>query len=162
MLVPVSGADHRAEAWRALLLAHNTAVRAIEADVQRAGRIPLTWYDVLLELRAAGERGLRMQEVAERVVLSRTRVSRLVDEMAKSGLVVKRPDETDRRVTWAAITSEGLDAFRDTAPVYLSSIERHFAAHLSEEEAEVIARALLRVAATDSLAFPGRTGTDTR
>src|SRR5437762_2094334 len=95
---------HRLDAWRALLLAHNAAVRAIESDVQRDGRIPLTWYDVLLELKDAGERGLRMQEVANRVVLSRTRVSRLVDEMVRVGLVAKKADPADKRVSWAAIT----------------------------------------------------------
>ncbi|MFF5471262.1 MarR family winged helix-turn-helix transcriptional regulator [Streptomyces achromogenes] len=138
--------EHRVEAWRALLLAHNSAVRAIESDVQRNGRIPLTWYDVLLELRAGGERGLRMQEVAERVVLSRTRVSRLVDEMARLGLVNKRPDPTDKRVTWAVITEDGLAALRETAPVYLRGIWEHFSRHLSDDEADVITQALLRVA----------------
>lgn len=140
--------ENRVEAWRALLLAHNAAVRAIESDVQRDGRIPLTWYDVLLELRGAGEQGLRMQEVAERVVLSRTRVSRLVDEMARSGLVSKQPDATDKRVTWAVITEDGSTALRETAPVYMRGIREHFGRHLTDEEAAVITTALLRVAHT--------------
>lgn len=143
----------RLQAWRALLLAHSAAVRAIDRDVRRFGRIPLTWYDVLLELKAAGSGGLRMQEVAERVVLSRTRVSRLVDEMAASGLVSKRHDDADKRVTWAAITDEGRAALRETAPAYMRGIEQHFATYLSDEEAAVIAEALLRVA---------RGGTDLR
>lgn len=138
--------EHRVEAWRALLLAHNAAVRAIESDVQRNGRIPLTWYDVLLELRGAGEQGLRMQEVAERVVLSRTRVSRLVDEMARSGLVRKQPDPADKRVTWAVINDEGRAALRETAPVYMRGIQEHFARYLTDEETAVITAALLRVA----------------
>ncbi|MBT2449646.1 MarR family transcriptional regulator [Streptomyces sp. ISL-43] len=129
-----------------MLLAHNTAVRAIESDVQRDGRIPLTWYDVLLELKAAGEYGLRMQEVANRVVLSRTRVSRLVDEMVRAGLVDKLPDPHDKRASWAVITPEGADALRATAPVYMRSIRKHFSAHLTEEDAVVIARALFKVA----------------
>ncbi|MFE0189662.1 MarR family winged helix-turn-helix transcriptional regulator [Streptomyces sp. NPDC059008] len=137
---------HRLDAWRALLLAHNAAVRAIESDVQRDGRIPLTWYDVLLELKDAGERGLRMQEVANRVVLSRTRVSRLVDEMVRVGLVTKQADPADKRVSWAAITEEGAAALKETAPVYLRSIRRHFSAHLTDEEAAVITEALLKVA----------------
>ena len=142
----MAASGRRLQAWRALLLAHSTAVRAIERDVRRFGRIPLTWYDVLLELKAAGSGGLRMQEVAERVVLSRTRVSRLVDEMAASGLVSKRQDDADKRVTWAAITDEGRAALRETAPVYMRGIEQHFATYLSDEEAAVIAEALLRVA----------------
>ncbi|MEU5218655.1 MarR family transcriptional regulator [Streptomyces sp. NPDC020807] len=142
----MSKGEYRIEAWRALLLAHNAAVRAIETDVQRNGRVPLTWYDVLLELRGAGEQGLRMQEVAQRVVLSRTRVSRLVDEMARADLVTKRPDLTDKRVTWAVITDEGRSALRATAPAYMRGIQEHFARHLTDEEAAVITTALLRVA----------------
>ncbi|WP_283136459.1 MarR family winged helix-turn-helix transcriptional regulator [Rhizohabitans arisaemae] len=140
------GQDAGLQAWRALLLAHNAAVRAIESDVQRDGKVPLTWYDVLLELNAAPEEGLRMHDLAGRVVLSRTRVSRLVDEMARADLVLKRPDTTDKRMVWAAITTDGRSALRATAPAYLQSIRRHFSAHLTAEEAEVIARALLKVA----------------
>ncbi|WP_328302468.1 MarR family transcriptional regulator [Streptomyces sp. NBC_00435] len=146
----MTGQDDRLEAWRAMLLAHNTAVRAIESDVQRDGRIPLTWYDVLLELKAAGEHGLRMQEVASRVVLSRTRVSRLVDEMVREGLVDKVPDTHDKRASWAVITPKGADALRATAPVYMRSIQKHFSAHLTEADAVVIARALFKVAQPDS------------
>jgi DNA-binding MarR family transcriptional regulator len=142
----VSDGKNRLEAWRALLLAHNTAVRAIESDVQRGGRVPLTWYDVLLELKGAGESGLRMQEVAERVVLSRTRVSRLVDEMVRADLVAKRPDPADKRVAWAVISEKGEQALRETAPVYLRSIRKHFSAHLTDEESAVVTEALLKVA----------------
>ncbi|MFE4257379.1 MarR family winged helix-turn-helix transcriptional regulator [Streptomyces sp. NPDC056883] len=146
----MTGQDDRLEAWRAMLLAHNTAVRAIENDVQRDGRIPLTWYDVLLELKAAGKHGLRMQEVANRVVLSRTRVSRLIDEMVRAGLVDKLPDPHDKRASWAVITPAGAEAHRATAPVYMRSIQKHFSAHLTDEDAAVIARALFKVAQPES------------
>ncbi|MCC3770862.1 MarR family winged helix-turn-helix transcriptional regulator [Streptomyces sp. UNOC14_S4] len=155
----MSKGDVDIEAWRALLLAHNTAVRAIESDVQREGRVPLTWYDVLLELKAAGEHGLRMQEVAERVVLSRTRVSRLVDEMVRVGLVRKEADAADKRVVWAVITEDGREALRATAPAYMRGIRRHFSAYLTEEETEVVAEALTKVArgeSVDTVASPSR------
>jgi DNA-binding MarR family transcriptional regulator len=134
------------EAWRAMLLAHAGAVRAIEKDVQRVG-IPLTWYDVLLELDAAEGRQLRMQELSDRVVLSRTRVSRLVDEMAANGLVRKRPDPDDRRSTWAVITPEGRTALRETAPTYMAGIREHFNRYLTESERRAVATALGKVAA---------------
>lgn len=132
-----------------MLLAHNAAVRAIESDVQRDGRVPLSWYDVLLELDGAGERGLRMHDLSERVVLSRTRVSRLVDEMARSGLVRKESDAGDKRMVWALITDAGRAALRETAPAYMRGIQRRFSTHLTEDEAETIAKALLKVARGD-------------
>src|ERR1700758_3134492 len=75
------GADAVVEAWRGLLVAHSRLVPAVEADRRAAGQVPLSWYDVLLELNAAPGRRLRMNELGQRTVLSRTRVSRVVDEL---------------------------------------------------------------------------------
>jgi DNA-binding MarR family transcriptional regulator len=143
----VPRSPHRPEqfaAWRALLLAHHRAVRAIEADLDAAGTIPLTWYDVLLELRATPD-GLRMQDLGERAVLSRSRVSRLVDELEAQGLVARTPDPDDGRATIARITPAGEAAFRATAPAYLAKIDEHFNAYLTDRERVVITEALQRV-----------------
>lgn len=143
-------------AWRSMLLARSRALRAIESELEAAGTIPLTWYDVLLELNGAGGR-LRMQELGDRVVPSRTRVSRLVGELERRDLVVREPDDTDGRVTHAAITAGGRKVLRATAPVYLKGIEEHFTRHLTIEEQQVIATALTRVVdAHRSIAQPKR------
>ena len=94
---PVSDDDARIDAWRSLLLAHSRVLRAIEADLARKRLLPLRWYDVLLELNGAPARRLRMQELASRVVLSRTRVSRVVDELVREGLVERVPVTTSVR-----------------------------------------------------------------
>ncbi len=133
------------EPWPTFLRAYQAALRAIEADVRRSGAVPLHWYDVLLELNAADGKRLRMHDVADRVVLSRTRVSRLVDEMAVAGLVRKVPDTLDRRAVWAILTDEGKQALRKTAPVYLEGIERHFLAHLDDPERVQLRTSLLKV-----------------
>lgn len=127
-----------------MLLAHSRTLRAIEEDLRLAGTIPLSWYDVLLELNPV-DNGLRMQELGERVVLSRTRVSRLVDELESRGLVRRVPDPLDRRCTHAVITDEGRKALRATAPLYLAKIEEHFTRHLSASERRAIERGLGRV-----------------
>jgi DNA-binding MarR family transcriptional regulator len=132
-------------AWRALLLAHSAALRAVAEEVRLRGRVSLSWYDVLLELDSAKE-GLRMRDLADRVVLSRTRVSRLVDELVRAGLARKTPDPADGRVFHASITAEGRAALRETAPVYRAATERHFGAHLDEQDQAVLTRTLLKVA----------------
>jgi DNA-binding MarR family transcriptional regulator len=137
--------DDQVAAWRAVLLTQDRVVRAIERDLADAGRIPLSWYDVLLELNAAPRRCLRMQELSERVVLSRSRVSRLVDDLEAQGLVERTPDPDDGRATLARLTSAGRSALRQAAPVYLRGIERYFTAHLDERERATIAEALQRV-----------------
>src|SRR5688572_21601040 len=84
--------DTDVSAWRALLLTQSRVVRAIERDLAAAGAISLGWYDVLLELRAAPDGQLRMQDLAARAVLSRTRVSRIVAELEVAGYVERRDD----------------------------------------------------------------------
>ncbi len=138
--------DDPVDAWRALLRAHAGAVRAIEADLAARRLITLGWYDVLLELNAAQGRRLRMQELAGRVTLSRSRVSRMVDELEHAGLAAREPDPDDGRASFAVITTQGRSELRKTAPHYLAAIEKHFTSRLSAPERRVLSSALGRVA----------------
>lgn len=142
----VPGDEACVAAWRALLLAHSGAVRAIEADLSAQGTIPLSWYDVLLELSAAPGRRLRMQELAGQVVLSRTRVSRLVEEIAHAGLVDRVPDPDDGRAMFAVLTPKGRSELRRAAPRYLAAIEDRFTSLFTEQERAELTRLLQRVA----------------
>ena len=132
-------------AWRAVLLAQSRVVRAIERDLDAAGAISLGWYDVLLELNAAPERQLRMQDLAMRAVLSRTRVSRIVTELADGGYVERLEDPADRRAWLATLTPAGRAVLKATAPEYLAGIERHFNRHLTAGEMAAVERALTKV-----------------
>jgi DNA-binding MarR family transcriptional regulator len=138
--------EDRIAAWRGVLLAQNRVVRAIDEDLAKAGLVPLSWYDVLLELNAAPDRCLRMQDLAERVVLSRSRVSRLVDDLERDGLVTRQPDPDDGRAILACLTAAGRRALRRAAPTYLRGIERHFTSQLTDAELSAIAGGLQRVA----------------
>lgn len=144
-------------AWRAMLLAHSRAVRAIEADLDAAGEISLGWYDVLLELDAADDGRLRMQELGLRAVLSRTRVSRIVGELERAGLVERSPDPDDGRASLAGITRQGRRQLRSAAPTYLAGIERHFTRHLTAAQQRAIAAGLQHVVdAHQAVADPRR------
>ena len=135
-------------AWSAFLRAHAAIVRRIDREVERGGGIPLRWYDVLLELNAAPQRRLRMQELGELVVLSRTRVSRVVDELEHAGLVHRTANPDDRRSSYAAITDAGRKALRKAAPVYLASIRANFAERLEPTELATVRAAMERLADT--------------
>src|ERR1700740_2000557 len=110
--------DPQVAAWRGLL------VPAVEADLRAAGQVPLSWYDVLLELNAAPDLRLRMSELGQRTVLSRTRVSRVVDELAAAGLAERRPDQADGRSSFAVLTPRGRHALRRAGPVVLEAVRR--------------------------------------
>jgi DNA-binding MarR family transcriptional regulator len=132
-------------AWGALLRCHAALVGRLEGELQAERGLSLAWYDVLLVLNSAPGRRLRMRELGERVVVSRTRVSRIVDEMVEAGLVGREPDPGDRRSWFATITRDGRSTLRRAAPVYLRGIAAHFSGHLSAEEIRVMRGALERV-----------------
>ena len=134
-----------ADAWGALLRVHAAVVPMLDRELQAAGRLPLAWYDVLLELNSAPGRRLRMSDLGEKVTLSRTRVSRLVDELGTAGLVTREANPDDRRSAYAVITAQGRTALRGAAPVYLGGIRDHFADILSAQELRTITTALDRV-----------------
>ena len=112
--------------WEALLRLHAALLPRLDRVVARDGGMPLGWYDVLLELRDGGGR-LTMGQLADRVVLSRTRVSRLVDELTAAGLVGREPNPDDGRSAFAVLTTEGRRRFLSAARAYLPAIEREFA-----------------------------------
>lgn len=142
---PVDDSDLGVATWAVLLRTHAAVVRRIEREVEEQTGLPLSWYDVLLELHASAAGRLRMQELASRVVLSRTRVSRLVDDVARAGLVAKEPDPDDGRATLAVITPSGRSELRRVAPVYVGCFERHFADHVTPRELRAVHDALSRV-----------------
>jgi len=146
--------DPAVDAWRGLLVAHSRLVPAVEADLRAAGQVPLSWYDVLLELNAAPDRRLRMSELGQRTVLSRTRVSRVVDELAAAGLAERQPDQADGRSSFAALTPAGREALRRAWPVYRQAIHRQLTARLTPEQCRELAELLGLVIATDDLDPP--------
>jgi DNA-binding MarR family transcriptional regulator len=142
-------------AWAAVLRVHAALVPRLDRELRQAAGMPLAWYDVLLELHAAPERHLRMSDLGERVVLSRTRVSRVVDELVDAGLVLREANPRDGRSALATLTEAGARRLRAAAPTYLDGIDRHFTQHLTRAEQKAIARGLNRVLASDPIPPPG-------
>ena len=136
--------DEGVSAWAGVLKVHAAVVPELDRRLQQAHGIPLTWYDALLELNAAPGRRLTMSELGQRAVVSRTRVSRVVDELVKAGHVERAANPDDGRSAYAVLTPQGRDLLRAAAPTYLAGIEELFGRHLAGE-ASTVAGALTRV-----------------
>jgi DNA-binding MarR family transcriptional regulator len=132
-------------AWSALVRVHAALVPVLDQELQRAHSLPITWYDVLLELNAAVDRRLTMSQLGAVAVVSRSRVSRVVDELVRAGLVERVANPDDKRSSFARITPAGRSRLRAAAPTYLAGIEKHFTSHLTPAEAATLAAALERV-----------------
>ena len=138
-------------AWRTFLKAHAMIIDLIEHDLVAAKRPPLSTYDVLIELYEAPEHRLRMHELAERVVLSRSGLTRLVDRLEKEGLLTRDRCGTDRRGAYAVITGQGIEALQQTWPIYAKGIAQYFAQWLTLEEAQLLESAFERILQATSL-----------
>lgn len=143
--------------WRAALEGHSALLRLLELELQRDAGISLSWYDVLLHLSEAPRGMLRMNQLAEALVLSRSWLSRRIDGMAAAGLVHRCPAPDDARGVCAALTPEGRRVFRRAAATHLRSVDEHFLRHLTTEEASTIEASFTRVraAALDALRTAG-------
>jgi DNA-binding MarR family transcriptional regulator len=129
-------------AWRAFLDAQACLLRRLEAELVAEEGMTLAEYDVLFQLGVAGDRRLRMTELSERVRLSRSGLTRLVDRLVEAGLVTRGHCESDRRGTFAVLTPAGIDRVRRARPIHLRGVRTHFAERLSPAHLVAIAEAL--------------------
>ena len=102
-------------------------------------------YDVLLHTNEAGPKGIRMRDLAESVLISKSGLTSLVDRLERRRLIVRTPDPADRRVTRIQLTPAGVDVFRAAATVHVADIEELFASRLTADEARRIPRVLSRI-----------------
>jgi DNA-binding MarR family transcriptional regulator len=137
--------DTGVAAWRATQLAQSRAQRAVERDMEAAGAVPLSWYDVMFELNAAPQKRLRMQELVTRVAVSRSRVSRIVADLEAAGYVEREADRNDGRASVPRITAQGREALRRSSPVFLKAVRTHFVQYLSPDDRPRIAKAFANV-----------------
>jgi DNA-binding MarR family transcriptional regulator len=135
-------------AWRGLLRAHATLVKALDAELVAGHGIGLTSYEVLLYLGESPDGRMRMHDLAASVLLSRSGLTRLVDRLERDGLLERCACEADARGAYAVLTGQGrskLDAARRT---HLEGVRRHFLAKLGEEELDTLGGAWDKVSKT--------------
>jgi len=135
---PAAAAPSAAElaVWRTFLRAHAEVSRRLEAELVAEHDLPLAWYDVLLQLAEAVDRRLRMTELADRVLLSRSGLTRLVDRLEREGLVARAACPSDARGLFAVLTECGLARLRAAAPTHLRGIAEHMTGRFSAGELE--------------------------
>ena len=137
--------DEQLGAWEAFVYAHAAAMTQIERELFRAKAISLTWYDVLVALSNAPNQRLRMGELAESLVLSRSGLTRLIDRIERAGMVRREASTEDGRGAVAVLTDAGDSAVQDAWPHYARGIAQYFARDLNATELRVIGTALAKV-----------------
>ena len=126
-------------AWRGLLRVHAGLTKALDAELLREHDLPLSSYEVLLFLADSPGGRLRMSELADGVLLSRSGLTRLVDRMERDGLLRRERCEDDQRGYFAEITDEGRALFGRARKTHLDGVRERFLGHLSREEQRTLA-----------------------
>ena len=132
-------------AWRAFLNTHAVVIELIERELADVKQLPLSSYDVLLTLLEAPNHQLRMHEIADAVVLSRSGLTRLIDRLEAQGLLVRERSSSDRRGAYAVLTAKGMAALRQAWPIYARGISQHFTSLLNDTEVRTLTEALERI-----------------
>ena len=138
--------DPRLGAWRAFLFAQAAVLRRLESELLQEERISLAEYDALVQLAIPEDRRLRMSELADRLIISRSGVTRLVDRLESQGLVARSQCAPDGRGAYAVLTHAGLMRLREAVPTHLRHVEEHFLSVITPQELAVIQEAMTRVA----------------
>jgi DNA-binding MarR family transcriptional regulator len=137
------------DAWVSFLRAHAAITRELSAQLQREHGLTLNDYEVLLHLSHAEERSMRRVDLAERVVLTASGITRLLEGLEEAGYVCKRHCSSDARVTYAHLTDDGLAKLREAATTHLRGIDELFLNRYSEPDLVTLAELLGRLPLTD-------------
>lgn len=137
--------DPKVKAWRAVVTVHGRVMQRLDDELRARTDLDARSYDAMLHVYEAGAAGIRMADLAERVVLSKSGLTALVDKLEDRGLVRRLPDPADRRAIRVMITEGGLTTFRAAAEVHLAGIARHFGDKITAADAEMLPEILGRV-----------------
>lgn len=133
------------DAWRGFLLSHAAITRELDADLVARHGLTSRDYEVLLFLAGEADRRLAMSELARRTMLTRSGITRLVDGLARCGLVERVACPSDARVSYAQLTDDGYERLREASRTHVEGIRRAFLQHFSEAEVAQLAELLGRL-----------------
>ena len=139
--------DDELRAWRGFLRASRLVTDRLDADLRAGHGRSLPEYEVLLLLYNADDRRLRMRELADAALVTRSRLTHTVDRLERDGLVRRRPVEDDGRGVEAELTRTGVSALRAMAPTHVDGIRRRFLDQLSPSDRQTLAAAFERIVA---------------
>jgi DNA-binding MarR family transcriptional regulator len=138
--------------WQDFLRSHAQVSGRIEGDLQERVGFPLTWYDVLFHLAEAPKSKLRLQDLADKLLFSRSGLTRLIDRIEQAGFVVREPDPHDRRGVSAVLTPTGRKALRRAAPTHTKGVDRYFLGALTRADQKSLRALLAKIIASSSSA----------
>lgn len=137
--------DPHREAWIALCRAHAGVTGRLQEALTEGGMPPLAWYEVLDTVANAPDERLKMGDLADALVISRGGLTKLVDRLVKAGLLERAFCATDRRVSYAVLTSSGREVIAEMRPIVIAELRTAFTTSLSARQATALRDALVKI-----------------
>ena len=150
-----SPSPQRLRTWRLYFESALALVDVLDTELERDAGIPLRWYDALVHLEETPD-GLRMNELAERILYSKSGFTRVVDRMEEAGFLRRVRPENDRRSILVVLTDEGRTTMEQARRHHRHAIEQHFSRHLTDTDIRALTRALEKVSIHARPLRPGR------
>jgi DNA-binding MarR family transcriptional regulator len=150
-----SPSPERLRGWRLFIESALALGDVLDTELEQAVGISQRWYDVLVHLEESPD-GIAMNELAERILYSKSGFTRVVDRMEEEGLVRRVRPEHDRRSILVVLTDKGVETMEEARRYHRDGIERHFSQHLTDADVEALTRALEKVSAHARPLRPGR------
>jgi len=126
------------DAWRGFLFANAKVVRALDTDMIEQHDLSMTWFDLLSRIKQAPGQRLRMHQLEEASLFTRSGITGLADRLENAGFVRRERSVEDRRGVYLAITQAGIDKIDEVWPDHQLSIQNHFAQHLDPEDVKAL------------------------
>jgi DNA-binding MarR family transcriptional regulator len=150
-----SPSPERLRAWRLFFESALALLDVLDAELEQAVGIPQRWYDVLVHLEESPQ-GIPMNELAERILYSKSGFTRVVDRMEEAGFVRRARPENDRRTILIVLTDKGTETLERARRHHRDGIQRHFSQHLTNADIKALTRALEKVSTHARPLRPGR------
>jgi DNA-binding MarR family transcriptional regulator len=152
-----SPSPERLRCWRLFFESSLSLADVLDTELEQAVGIPQRWYDVLVHLEDYPD-GVRMNELAEQILYSKSGFTRVVDRMEDEGLVQRVRPSDDRRSIFVTLTDKGTEKMKEARRHHRDSIERHFSQHLTDADVDALTAALEKVSSHARPLRPGRIG----
>jgi DNA-binding MarR family transcriptional regulator len=150
-----SPSPERLHCWRLYIESALALVDVLDTELEQAAGISQRWYDVLVHLEESPE-GIPMNELAERILYSKSGFTRVVDRMEAAGLVRRLRPEHDRRTIPIVLTDKGTETLERARRHHRDGIQRHFSQHLTNADVKALTRALEKISTHARPLRPGR------
>jgi len=137
--------DVERQAWANFLRAHSAVTRQFNAELRETHGLTLSDFDVLAQLARAPEGALKRVELSERVLLTPSGITRLLNGLERAGYVRAGKCETDARITYAILTDEGREKLREASRTHLASVRALLSERFEKDELETLASLLGRL-----------------